>query len=298
MRTAKWLALWVLVLILPACDATSNDTEDRPVIVATTSIIGDIATAVAGEEAHVEVLIPIGVDAHDFSPSAQQASLMAGADLIVAAGLGLEQGLEDVIAAAAEEGVEVVEVGPAVDPIPLQDAEGRPDPHFWTDPLRAGEAARVMAAALAQRVPGDWETRADGYAETMEATDATIMETLSVIPADDREMVTNHESFGYFGDRYGFEILGVIIPGGDTLADPSSAHVADVVAVMEEADSKVIFAETSEPTALAEAIASELGGEAEVVELHTESLGEPGSEAGTLSGMLISNAERIAEALT
>jgi zinc/manganese transport system substrate-binding protein len=297
MRTAKWLALWVL-LILPACDATSNDTEGRPVIVATTSILGDIATAVAGAEAQVEVLIPIGVDAHDFSPSAQQASLMAAADLIVAAGLGLEESLEDVIAAAAEEGVAVVEVGPAVDPIPLQDAEGRPDPHFWMDPLRAGEAARVLAAALAEQVPGDWETRAVAYAENMETTDDTIVETLSVISTGDREMVTNHESFGYFGDRYGFEILGVIIPGGDTLADPSSAHVAELVAVMEEAGSKVIFAETSEPTALAETIASELGGEAEVVELHTESLGEPGSEAGTLSGMLITNAERITEALT
>jgi zinc/manganese transport system substrate-binding protein len=155
-----------------------------------------------------------------------------------------------------------------------------------------------MAAALSDHLPGDWETRADSYARVMETTDADVTETLSVIPAQDREMVTNHESFGYFGDRYDFAILGVIIPGGDTLADPSSAHVAELVAVMEEAGSNVIFAETTEPIALAEAIAAELGDDAEVVELYTESLGEPGSEAGTLSGMLITNAERISEALT
>jgi zinc/manganese transport system substrate-binding protein len=131
----------------------------------------------------------------------------------------------------------------------------------------------------------------------MERTDSTISETLSAIPLSDRQMVTNHESFGYFADRYDFEILGVIVPGGSTLTEPSSAHVADLVGVMEEADSNVIFAETTEPTALAEAIASELGSEAQVVELYTESLGEPGSEADTLPEMLITNARRISEAL-
>jgi zinc/manganese transport system substrate-binding protein len=298
MRKAKSLLLVIgLALAIVSCDGASND-SDSAVIVATTSILGDIATAVAGDEAKVEVLIPIGVDAHDFSPSAQQASLIAEADLVVAVGLGLEEGLTDVLAAAETDGVEVLEVGPAVDPIALQDGEGQPDPHFWMDPVRAGQAARAMAAALSDHLPGAWETRADSYARAMETTDADVTETLSVIPAQDREMVTNHESFGYFGDRYDFEILGVIIPGGDTLADPSSAHVAELVAVMEEAGSNVIFAETTEPIALAEAIAAELGDDAEVVELYTESLGEPGSEAGTLSGMLITNAERIREALT
>ena len=298
MRKAKSLLLVIgLAFALVSCDGASND-ADSAVIVATTSILGDIASAVAGDEAQVEVLIPIGVDAHDFSPSAQQAGLIAEADLVVSVGLGLEEGLTDVLASAEADGVEVLELGPAVNPIALQDDEDRPDPHFWMDPLRAGEAARVVADALSENVPGDWVTRADAYAREMETIDADVMETLSAIPAQDRQMVTNHESFGYFGDRYEFEILGVIIPGGDTLADPSSAHVAELVAVMEEAGSNVIFAETTEPTALAEAIAAELGGEAEVVELYTESLGEPGSEAGTLPGMLITNAERIREALT
>jgi zinc/manganese transport system substrate-binding protein len=287
-----------LALALVACGPASNDAQDSTLIVATTSILGDIASAVAGDDAEVEVLIPIGVDAHDFSPSARQAGLIANADLVVAAGLGLEEGLQDVIAGAEEDGVAVVEIGPAVDPIPIQDGEGRLDPHFWMDPLRAGEAARVLARALTDRVPGDWETRADSYAEEMESTDEMVIETLSAIPPSGRQMVTNHESFGYFADRYAFEILGVIIPGGDTLAEPSSAHVADLVAAMDEADSNVIFAETSEPVALAEAIASELGGDAQVVQLYTESLGEPGSDADSLSGMLITNASRISEALS
>jgi zinc/manganese transport system substrate-binding protein len=298
LRMAKFFLILIgLALGIVACDEASDD-PGSPVIVATTSIVGDIASAVAGDEAQVEVLIPIGVDAHDFSPSAQQAGLIADADLVVAVGLGLEEGLTDVLTAAEADGVVVLEVGPAIHPTPLHDDQSQPDPHFWMDPLRAGEAARVVAAALTENVPGDWETRADAYAQEMETTDVDVAERLSVVPAEDRQMVTNHESFGYFGDRYEFEILGVIIPGGDTLADPSSAHVAELVAVMEETGSNVIFAETTEPTALAEAIAAELGGEAEVIELYTESLGEPGSEADTLSGMLITNAERIREALT
>jgi zinc/manganese transport system substrate-binding protein len=110
-------------------------------------------------------------------------------------------------------------------------------------------------------------------------------------------MVTNHASFGYFADRYDFEIVAVVIPGGSTLLQPSSARLAGVIEAMQEAGTSVIFAGTTEPAAVAEAITADLGGEAGVVALHTESLGEPGSEAGTLSGMLITNAERIAEAL-
>jgi zinc/manganese transport system substrate-binding protein len=294
----RWLIALGLGLSLVACDTTSNEPGDGLVIVATTSVLGDIASSVAGDEATVEVLIPVGVDAHDFSPSAQQAGLIANADLVVANGLGLEAGLGDVLQAAPENGVEVLEVAPMVDPIPLQGEDGSPDPHFWMDPHRVGEAGRVVAEALSAMAPGGWQERADAYADEMERTDATISETLSAIPDSERTMVTSHESFGYFGDRYGFEILGVIIPGGSTLAEPSSAHLADLVDVMTETGSTVIFAEATEPTALAEAIASELGGEAHVVELYTESLGEPGSEADTLSGMLIANASRISEALS
>jgi zinc/manganese transport system substrate-binding protein len=293
----RWLISLGLCLSLFACGTASNEPDDDLLIVATTSILGDIAAAVAGDEAQVEVLIPIGVDAHDFSPSGRQAGLIAEADLVIANGLGLEAGLGDVLQNAAGDGVEVLEVAPMVDPLSLSGDDTSLDPHFWMDPLRAGEAARLVAGALSTMTPGGWDGRADAYAAGMETTDSTISETLSAISRADRQMVTSHESFGYFADRYDFEILGVIVPGGSTLTEPSSAHVADLVAVMEEADSNVIFAETTEPTALAEAIASELGSEAQVVELYTESLGEPGSEADTLPEMLITNARRISEAL-
>jgi len=302
------------LLLLAACGADSGPDEstpddDRLVVVATTSILGDIASNVAGEEARVEVLIPIGVDSHDFQPSSQQASLLAEADLVVANGLGLEQGLEELLAARADEDGPIIELAPLIDPISFSGHEeegheeedhehGSEDPHFWMDPIRVGAAAVALATELTELHPdGSWDDRAAEYSAGMEATDETIRGILEPVPEDDRSMVTNHEAFGYFADRYGFEIVGVVIPGGSTLAEPSSAELAELVAEMTQHGTRVIFAETTQPTTLADAVAAELGSEVEVVELFTESLGPEGSQAETLASMLESNASAIAAAL-
>jgi zinc/manganese transport system substrate-binding protein len=286
----------LVALTLAACAGGTEEAEEGLAVVATTSIVGDIAAAVVGEEGEVEVLIPIGVDAHDFSPSSQQASLLASADLVLANGLGLEAGLEDVLASVANDGVQVLELAALVEPIEFRDG-GALDPHFWMDPARVGDAALAVADALDAHHPGGWQERAASYAAGMEATDGEIEGILAVVSQDQREMVTNHEAFGYFAARYGFETIGVVIPGGSTLNEPSSAELADLVEVMEQSGTSAIFAETTQPTALAEAVAAELGDDVEVVELFTESLGEPGSGAETLSEMLLSNARRISEAL-
>ena len=124
-----------------------------------------------------------------------------------------------------------------------------------------------------------------------------IEEVLGAIEPEKRKLVTNHEALGYFARRYEFETIGVVIPGGTTLADPSSAELAALVEEMQEEGVNVVFAETSSPTQLAEAVAAELGAQASVVELYTESLGEPGSDADSLIGMLETNASLISEAL-
>jgi zinc/manganese transport system substrate-binding protein len=295
----------LLLLALVACATASDPLADEIQVVATTSIIGDIAAGVIGNEGRVEVLIPIGVDAHDFQPSAQQAQLIAEADLVVANGLGLEEGLRDVLESATADGAEIIELAPLVDPLPFSEPgdpgeEEHPseDPHFWMDPIRVGDAAAALTEVLSVSYPqGDWQQRARDYTTEMEATDQEILGLVESIPPESRLLVTNHEAFGYFATRYGFEVIGVVIPGGSTLAEPSSAEIAALVEIMEREGVQVIFAETSQPSALAEAIASELGSGAQVIELFTESLGPQGSGAETLSEMLLTNAERIATAL-
>ncbi|MYF84638.1 MAG: zinc ABC transporter substrate-binding protein [Acidimicrobiia bacterium] len=173
------------------------------------------------------------------------------------------------------------------------------DPHFWLDPLRVAKAALLIAEALTEIDPsGDWMSRAEAYAATLTDLDAEIQDILAPIPHENRVLITNHDSLGYFADRYEFEVIGVVIPGGSTLADPSSAELAALVEEIVEEGVKVIFAETIDSTALAEAVAAEAGTDVSVVTLHTGSLGEPGTETDNIVGMLRSNAMRIADALS
>lgn len=294
---------------LGACD-DANETGDTEVsVVATTSIWADVAQQIVGEDGTVSTVIPIGADAHDYQPSARQVAEMMDADLIITNGLGLEQGFADVLQTAAADGVRVLEVAPAVDPLPFADHEheegeeeehehGSLDPHVWFDPARVATATGLIAEQLVLIDDSvDWQARADGYADELAQAHTDIEETLSVVPVEARRMVTNHDAFGYFADVFGFEIVGVVIPGGSTLDDPSSAELAELVEEIEHENVSAIFAETTSSTALAEAVAAEVGREIAVVELYTESLDEPGTDAGTLIGMLLTNAERIAGAL-
>jgi zinc/manganese transport system substrate-binding protein len=157
--------------------------------------------------------------------------------------------------------------------------------------------AEAVAAALPAASSGTWEANASAFVAEMRALGAEIDRELSVIPADRRVLVTNHDSLGYFALRYDFEVVGTIVPGGSTLAEPSSRELAELVATMEAAGVGVVFAETTEPTTLADALAAELGGDASVLELYTGSLGGPGSGAETLADMLAVDARLIAEAL-
>ena len=120
---------------------------------------------------------------------------------------------------------------------------------------------------------------------------------LAVVSDADRKLVTNHRAFGYFSDRYDFEMIGTVIPGGATLANPSSSELASLVETIEREQVPAIFTETVESDVLARTVAAEVGYDIEIIELYTGSLGEPGTEGETLLGLLRANARRIADAL-
>ncbi len=309
-------------LMLVACDQ-ANDTTEKLQIVVTTNILGDVVSNIVGENASVEVLMPIGADSHDFQASSAQVARINAADLVIVNGLGLEEGLVGVLATAVGDGVRVLEIAPLLEPIRFDgpghdhhdddddhhddeddddhhdDDEQGYDPHVWMDPVRMADAARLIAAELALVAPGiDWAGRAEAYATELMSAHGEIESILDAVPPSDRQMVTNHDVFGYFADRYGWEVVGTVIPGGTTLGSPSAADLADLIEAIRHEGVKAIFVETSSPDAIARVVAEEVGAQVEVVTLHTESLGEPGSEAGTLIGMLLDNARRIAGAMT
>lgn len=272
-------------------DATSA--TDRPTIVVTTSILGDVVGDLVGDRAEVVVIMEAGVDPHDFQPSAQQVAAMQDADALVVNGADFEEGLHDAIEATEADGVPTYEAIAAV--TPLGD-----DPHFFTDPARMAVAAQGIADFLVEEVPAlddpaftaSTATVVDG----LEALDDETEQALAAIPAERRVLITNHDVFGYFADRYGFEIVGVVIPGGSAQGSADAEALATLAGEIEARDLPVIFADTSAPTELAESLAGEVG-DVEVVELYSEALGAPGSEADTYAGMVRTNVERMVAAL-
>ena len=298
----------VTTLALVACGGGEADGVERVQVVATTSIAGDLVSQIAGDEAEVTVLMPVGTDPHDFQPSSQQVGLLRSADLVVAWGLGLEEGLGDVLESAKTDGVVVLELSSQLDPIEFtaghdeheeeeSDEEHALDPHTWNDPVRMAEAARLIGSALAEVAPdGAYLERAEIVAARMLAVHDEVSEILSAVPEDRRKLVTNHDSLGYLADRYGFEVVGVAIPGGSTLTAPSSAQIAELVHAIEDAGVTVLFSESSTSPAMLEAVAAEVPG-VEVVELVEGSLASEGEPGDTLAELLVHNARLIADAL-
>ena len=272
-------------------EASGTDSGDAPVVVVTSTILGNIVETVAGDAAEVEVLLPRGADPHEFSLSVRQAESMSRADLLVENGGGVEEGMTDSIATAAESGVELFTLTDHVDLID-------DDPHVWTDPTRLLPAVEALGARLAD-VTGDPAVldRAAAYAEDLAALDDEIEATLAGIPAAERVLVTNHEVLTYFADRYEFEVVGAFIASPSTRAQPSAADLDDLADTIEAEGVPAIFVETSSNADLAEALADTVGDVA-VVTLYTESLGEPGSGAETYLDMLRTNAALIRDALT
>ena len=309
--------------------ATGAADDERPTIVVSTGILGDLTTAVVGDRADVEVLLPPGGDPHGYEPSARDVAAMTEADLVVVNGLGLEEGLEPVLDQVADDGVPVLRVAPELAPIPFAggshdhtdegddhtdeddehveegddhaDEDGEAlDPHVWMDPDRMTTAAYLVADAVAGATGLDADeltASAAAFDEQLRAADEEVQALVATVPEERRVLVTNHDSLGYFAERYGFEVVGTVVPGGSTLAEPSAGELAELAEVVADAGVPAIFADATVDTALAESLAAESGADVEVVTLYTGSLGPEGSGAETYVGLLTANAQRIAEAL-
>lgn len=267
------------------CGSQSHDTMG-PSIVVTHSVLGAVVRDIVGDAAEVTVLIPNGVDPHDWEPSAQDIERINGADLVVANGLGFEAGLEDVLLNAVDSGVTVFEAtdyvtiregahaDEAVHDEAEKDEHADGDPHFWTDAAAMAEVAEALEVFLfdAGVVVGD---RAGMTAERLITLDNELRETAESLAVERRTLVTGHESLGYFADRYGFTLVGAVVPSLTTQAEVSAGEIADLKAQLEAVGVDVVFSELGTPDKTVTAIADEVG--ARVVEISTHVLPEDGS---------------------
>ena len=309
----------LLATSVAACGSDSSASTDKPRVIATTTILGDLVSQVAGDSVDVEVLMPPGADPHEFEASVAQAARIRSASLVVANGLGLEERLEGTLDAAQADGVTVYEVGPEIDPLPMKEesdehleaavgaeaeAEGHDhgefDPHFWLDPDRMAMAAGLVATQLANATGLDaapFQERAARYAADAIAAGQEADAILAAIPADQRLLVTNHDALGYFARRFNLTVLGTVIPGGSTLAEPSAADISAIADALAATDVNAVFSENTVSPRLVEAVAAEVGRNIIVVELFTDSLGDPGSGADTYAGLITTDATLVANGL-
>ena len=280
-------------------------TADGPVILATTTIWADVASHVACGEP-VPAIMPSGADPHSFEPSLRDRALIEDADVVIANGNDLEHSLVDLLHTVTDDGVDVIEITPHVELLssehdhdePAQDEHdhGTDDPHVWQDPLRGAGALDVIADALiaAGRDAAEIETCRDAYADELTDLDAEIAAMLAPIPEEHRVLVTSHDSLAYFADRYDFRVVGTVIPASNTLAETSSAQLADLADVIDELRVPAIFTEQLESTTDADALAERL--DVGIVPLVTDALVDDAS-GDTYVEMLRGNATKIAEAL-
>lgn len=301
LRTGALLAATALIGVgVTGCAAAAD--SDRPQVVVTTNILGDVVEHIVGDAAEVTTLMKPNADPHSFAISAQEAARMDSADLLVTNGLGLEEGLQQHIDRAAAAGVPTLVAGDMIDVLPYasEDAAGSDDPHFWTDPARVVDVVNALEDALTDVEGIDVEqirNNVDVYRDDLAELDEEMSTAFAEIPADRRALVTNHHVFGYLADRFDFRLVGAVIPGGTTLAAPSAADLRDLTDAIDDAGVRTIFAESSQPDRLIQVLASEAGIEVDVVELFTESLTEPGGGADTYLTMMRANTERIADGL-
>lgn len=307
----KIIALFITAgFLLTACSSQSNTGVQ---VVVTTNILGnvvsDIVTCAGGTST---TLMPIGASPHDFTVSSRQSAQMAESDLIILNGLELESALEPVIENIVSEGGRVLSVGQFIDPLPIPEkthdghaheedghAHGEFDPHFWLDMARMAKAAKVIGEELLD-ITKDSTYRSCAETVSTEILNAekNVQQQLSEIPAENRLLVVDHESFNYFASAYDFEVIGSLIPAISDSAQPTSEDLAELVKIIQARKVRAIFVSTEITEKLADALRGEVGSSVKVVRLYEGSLGKTGSGAETYIEMMQFNAQVIKEALS
>jgi zinc/manganese transport system substrate-binding protein len=287
MRGKYVLTSILLMLVLVgslSCQSSANGSGKH--IVVTYSVLGSIVKELVGDKATVTVSIPNGLDPHEYEPSAKAIEAINKADLVVENGLGLEGGMEKTLQAAKNSGVKfftasdyitVRHVGSG-EGIPSGDPDqviGAADPHLWMDPIAMKNVVSNLTFVLMKDLNLDVSSQALDLESRLDNLNTGVAAILAAIPQEDRKLVTGHESMGYFAQRYGFKLVGVIIPSLSTQAYVSAADLAALKKAIEDNHVKAIFTELGTSPADAKTIGDETG--VKVVELTTHVLPSDGS---------------------
>ena len=288
----------VATLIVATACGGSGSGGGKPGVVATTVQVGALAKAVAGGAVSIKTLVGAGVDPHDYEASADDIRTIGDSKLVLRNGIGLDAFLDKAVAGSGQKNVVTV-----TDGVKIRKGEHagskEDDPHVWHTPENDKAMVDNIARALSAAFPANattFQQNADAYKKRLDDVDAEVQQLIDTLPADNRKMVTNHDAFGYFIERYGLEFVGAVIPNVSTAAEASARQIADLEDTIRREKVKAVFAECSLDPRVAKQIARDTGVKI-VDDLYGDSLGAPGSGADTVDGMLLANAKAIVNAL-
>ena len=289
--------------LLAGCNHTTSspDNEGRKTIVVTYSILGSLVKDAIGDRADVVVMMPNGADPHEWEPSAKDIAELNNADLIVRNGLDLEGGMKDALDRAAEQGVATFTASDHITVRTVGEGEGLPtgdpdqtvgakDPHLWMDPLTLKDALTALGPVLAAQGI-DASAGIAAVDQSLDQLNNEVTTILAGVPPANRKLVTGHESLGYFAKRYGFTLIGALIPSLTTQAGVSAKALSELADKVEQEGVKAVFTELGTPPQVADSIGHETG--VEVVELATHKL----PPDGKYSTFLTDIARKVAAAL-
>lgn len=278
--------------------------DGRLEVVATTTQVADFTREVAGGEARVTQLLKPNVDPHEHEVSPADVTALARADVVVLNGVGLEAGwLDPALRASGFAGRRVdTSAGLQLRHGDGSDEQAAGDPHVWHDPRNAevmvGEIAQALAAADPVHAAA-FAARAAAYRAQLVQLDAGIAREIATLAPQDRELVTNHDAFGYYVARYGLRFVGSVVPSFDTAAALSGAQLNDLVRRVRATGTKAVFSESSLPADAAQALAREAGVRVEAGPdaLYGDTLGPAGSSGATYLQMERHNTDVVVAAL-
>ena len=358
--------LLLFALLLFTASLTVQAQGERLRVVASFSVLADVARNVAGDAADVQSLMPLGADPHSFTPAPSQIAAVADADAVLISGIGFEELLLEALESAGAN-VNLVTVSACVNVLPFGETEpaeaehdhdeahthehddaercddyaaqlgeqttsgqvvplgrldalecghehghdededgddhaheaGSCDPHVWFDPYNVAMWTLAIRDVLSELDPANAEVyaaNAAAYVGELQTLRGEIEAQVSSLPPERRVLVTNHGSLGYFANAFGFRIVGLVVPGSSSAAEPSAVQLAALIDAIRQQNVPAVFAETTVSPALAEQVASDAG--AQFYALYTESLSEEGGAATTYLDFMRYDVQTIVDALS
>jgi ABC-type Zn uptake system ZnuABC Zn-binding protein ZnuA len=309
--------LIALPVLFAACggeDEPAAIRAEQPVVVASTTQLGDIVRQVAGDGAEVHQILQANTDPHDYDPRPDDVKAVADATVVFASGNELDHWVEELVQQAGG-GAAKVTIAPDHTPHKVEASEGdhargdeaeeahegeELDAHWWHDPRNVAAAIPVIRDELSRAVPGNaatYRANADVYLKQVQTLDRGIEACMSRVPAAERKLVTSHDAFGYFTARYGITVVGAATPSQSAQAQPSAGELAELAAVVRRERVRAIFPESSINPELARTLARQTGAKADYV-LYGDSLGPEGSPGATYLGMEAANADAMVKGFT